>query len=149
MVEHAEADVGAPPRPRGSRSEEGNRLRTGAPVIAIVDDDRSIRVALSSLLRSMDYDVRLFDGAPSLLEAAGDAEIDCLITDVQMPGTTGLDMLEVLAGRGLAIPAIVITAFPEPAVRQRALRLGAKAFFSKPFDAAEILRQVEEAVACR
>jgi FixJ family two-component response regulator len=122
-------------------------LSSGTPVIAIVDDDRSIRVALSSLLRSMDYEVRLFDGAQALVKDSDIAAIDCIVTDVQMPGKTGLDMLEELAGRGVRIPAIVITAFPEQAVRQRALRLGAKAFFSKPFDAGEILKQVAEAVA--
>jgi FixJ family two-component response regulator len=147
MVEDAEANVGSPAHPGGPLCEEGQGLSSGAPVIAIVDDDRSIRVALSSLLRSMDYEVRLFDGAQALLRELDLDAIDCIVTDVQMPGLTGLDMLEELARRGGEIPAIVITAFPEQAVRQRALRLGAKAFFSKPFDAGEILKQIAEAVA--
>jgi FixJ family two-component response regulator len=149
MVAHAEPGT----RRRRARTRAPSwachHVSAGAPVVAVVDDDRSIRVALSSLLRSMDYEVRLFDGAQALLREDALSEIDCIITDVQMPGMNGLDMLEALAVRSLEIPAIVITAFPEPAVRQRAGRLGAKAFYSKPFDAADILKQVEEAVACR
>jgi FixJ family two-component response regulator len=115
--------------------------------IAVVDDDASIRKALSSLLRSMGYAVALFDSGEAFLAAPESG--DCVITDLQMPGMSGLDLLERLREHGIDTPVIVITAFPEPAVRQRALQLGARAFFSKPFDAGAILAEIEAAILPR
>ncbi|HUD29211.1 MAG TPA: response regulator [Novosphingobium sp.] len=112
--------------------------------IAVVDDDSSIRSALSSLLRSMGYEVALYESAEAFL-AAPDG-FDCVLTDVQMPGMSGLELLECLPVHGVSAPVIIITAFPEPAIRQRALQLGAMAFFSKPFDAGAILARIGEAV---
>lgn len=122
-------------------------MSTVAGRIAVVDDDVSIRNALSSLLRSMGHEVALYDSGEAFL--AEPAAFDCILTDVQMPGMSGLELLEHLIGRGSRVPVIIITAFPEPAIRQRALQLGARAFFSKPFDAGAMLAAIDEAIALR
>lgn len=113
--------------------------------IAIVDDDGSIRSALSSLLRSIGYEVALFDCAEAFLDTS--EAIDCIVTDIQMPGLSGLELLERLTAEGDRRPVIIITAFPEAQLRERARRLGASSFLSKPFEAEMILHALEEALA--
>ena len=114
-------------------------------LIAVVDDDPSIRTALSSLLRSAGYRVQLFEDAESFLAGCAEGFPDCIVTDIQMERMNGLELIEALQGDGCP-PVIVITAFPEPALRQRAMQLGAAAFLSKPFDAAELLEQLGDAI---
>lgn len=113
--------------------------------IAVVDDDGSIRSALSSLLRSMGYEVALFDSAEAFLNTSEAS--DCIVTDLQMPGLSGLELLELLTADGDQRPVIIITAFPELQLRERARRLGASSFLSKPFEADVILHALEEALA--
>ncbi|PZW42988.1 response regulator receiver domain-containing protein [Humitalea rosea] len=114
-------------------------------VIAIVDDDEAIRAALSSLLRSLGYEVRLFASAESFL-ADSRASPDCLVTDIQMPGMNGLQLQLAIRNRRPRLPVIVITAFPEDAVREQAIAAGALHFLSKPFEADAIARCLSEAV---
>ncbi len=120
---------------------------SGSELVAVVDDDRSIRTALSSLLRSASYEVVLYDSAEAFLEGLAHAAPDCLITDIQMPGLGGLALIERLAVIRPLLPTIVITAFPEEALRRRAMDAGAVAFLSKPFDASLLLETIERAMA--
>lgn len=117
---------------------------SGAPVVAIVDDDDAIRVALSRLLRSLDYQVRAFDSAEAFLTAAGGTAAGCLVTDVQMPGMSGLELQRAVRQRWPDLPVIVITAFPEEAIREQAMAAGARHFLSKPFDAGTIAHCLRE-----
>ncbi|MBO9623361.1 MAG: response regulator [Sphingomonas sp.] len=119
---------------------------TGAPRIAIVDDDTAILAGVSSLLRSMGYAVALFESAEALVAALPGPGFDCVITDIQMAGMNGLDLQALLVRRYPALPIIVMTAFPEPALRARAMEAGAICFLSKPFDAEELLRCVTRAL---
>ncbi|MGF7151778.1 FixJ family two-component response regulator [Sphingomonas zeicaulis] len=120
---------------------------SGSELVAVVDDDRSIRTALSSLLRSAGYDVALFETAEAFLEADVAGRPACLITDIQMPGMGGLALIERIAALWPDLPVIVITAFPEDALRRRALDAGAAAFLSKPFDANLLLATIERELA--
>lgn len=112
---------------------------TAKPLIAIVDDDDAIRTGLSSLLRSAGYAVDLFASAEDFLASLPQGTPRCLVTDIQMPGLSGLDLQARLKADGRSIPVLVMTAFPEAAVRERALAAGAIGFLSKPFDANALL----------
>ena len=113
--------------------------------IAIVDDDEAVRVGLSSLLRSYGYAAHAYDSAQALLGGGALDQCDCIITDLQMPGMSGIELLEQLRRQGNALPLILMTAFPEAALRKRALQGGASCFLSKPFDASELLRCLRQA----
>ncbi len=105
-------------------------------VIWVVDDDPSVRSGLSSFLRSFDYDVVTFESAVDMLAAIGNATGDrqprCIISDVQMPGMTGVQMFLRMIDAGIRLPTIFITAYPMPALQQQALQNGAIAFLIKP-----------------
>jgi FixJ family two-component response regulator len=117
-----------------------------APVIAVVDDDQGIRAALRSLLRSVGYQVRVFADAPAFLADAARDRPDCLVTDIQMPGMNGLDLQRAVRARYPDLPVIVVTAFPEDAIRRQAMADGALHFLAKPFESGAILRCLAEAV---
>ena len=113
--------------------------------IAIVDDDDAVRVALSSLLRSYGYTADAYDSAYALLAAGGLGDYHCIVTDLQMPGMSGVELLELLRKQGNPMPLILMTAFPEAALRKRALQRGASCFLSKPFEASDLLRCLRQA----
>jgi FixJ family two-component response regulator len=102
-------------------------------MIVIVDDDDAVRSAIDRLLRSMGHQVATFATAEDFLNSKRISETSCLITDVQMPGMSGIDLLARLKEGGHHIPVIVISAFPDDHVRDRAIQLGACAFLRKPF----------------
>ena len=103
-------------------------------MIAIVDDDAFVRESLRDLMESLGYDVAAFESAERFLEAESLAETECLITDLQMPSLSGLDLQGRLMADGHRIPIIFVTAFPDEKFRVRAMRSGAVGFLSKPFD---------------
>jgi FixJ family two-component response regulator len=114
------------------------------PVISIVDDDESGRIALSSLVRSLDCEPSLFASAEEFLASSKSQDADCLISDVQMPGMSGLDLQWELIKKGQKIPIIFITAYPEESVRKRAQSAGAVCFLSKPFDGQVMIDCIEK-----
>lgn len=116
-------------------------------LIAIVDDDYAIRSGVSSLLRSAGFDVRLYESAEAFLAESGIPEPDVIITDIQMPGMSGLDLQNVLKARQPSLPLMFMTAFPEEALRIRALNDGAICFLSKPFKANELLYWIGQALS--
>jgi FixJ family two-component response regulator len=115
-------------------------------VVSVIDDDASVRAALGSLVRSLGYTVRTFASAESFLDSGSLAETSCIVTDVQMPGMSGLDLQDQLRARGAAIPTVFITAFPEEHVRARAEAGGAIGFLPKPFDGQTMVRLLVAAV---
>jgi FixJ family two-component response regulator len=119
------------------------------PTVAVVDDDEAVRVALSNLLASLDLGVATFASAEEFLASAACRTAACLITDVQMPGMSGLDLQRHLAGSGNRIPVILITAFPRDHLRQQAEAEGAFGFFAKPFDGRLMIDCIERALAGR
>jgi FixJ family two-component response regulator len=108
-------------------------------VIAIVDDDHSMREALTSLVRSLGYVAMAFECAEDLLKSTRRRRVSCLIADVQMPGITGLELHNRLITSGEPIPTILITAFPDGSARERALRAGVICYLGKPFSEDDLL----------
>jgi FixJ family two-component response regulator len=121
-------------------------LSVTAPLIAIVDDDESVCVGMTSLVRSLGYDVRAYGSAEDFLGSEARRETSCLISDVQMPGIGGLELQKILVSEGSQTPIIFITAFPDAHVRDVALQNGALCFLSKPFDGSALIKCLENAL---
>jgi len=119
------------------------------PVIAIVDDDESFRRATMSFVRSLGYGTAAFDSAEAFLGSNRIHEADCLITDVQMPGMTGIELQGRLIAQGHRLPVIFITAFPEMKARAQALAAGAVGFLAKPFNDQGLINCLNEALSAR
>jgi FixJ family two-component response regulator len=116
------------------------------PLIAVVDDDEAVRVSLEGLVRSLGYAVRTFGSAETYLESG--CAPDCVVSDVQMPGMSGLDLKEALNTAGTTTPVILITAFADDAAtRARADALGATCLLRKPFTADSLIGCLERALA--
>lgn len=115
-------------------------------IIAIVDDDDSVRTALESLLRSSGYKVQTYCSALEFLNTNGPAQTHCLISDIQMPGMSGLELHKQLVAMGFHIPTVFITAYPEalPPLGTNAPAL--IACLPKPCDANKLLNYIETAL---
>lgn len=118
-----------------------------APLIAIVDDDESVCIAVTSLVRSLGYEAAAYGSAEDFLASAARPDTACVISDVQMPGISGLELQRVLAAEGSRLPIIFVTAFPDVRVQQAALHGGAMCFLSKPFDGNALIQCLERALA--
>lgn len=119
------------------------------PLIAIVDDDDSVCRAVRRLVRSAGMDARSFSSGEEFLQLVtrtSQLSIACIVLDVHMPGMTGLDVQARLAENGNSVPVVFITAHDDPSVRQRVLRAGAVAVFSKPLDNEVFIKAVVEAI---
>jgi FixJ family two-component response regulator len=108
-------------------------------VIAIVDDDESAREGTADLIKSMGFIAKAFVQAESFLQSDSILGTACLITDVRMPGMTGIELHERLVGSGKAIPTILVTAFPNDRDRAQAMRSGITGYLTKPFSEDELL----------
>ena len=115
-------------------------------IISIVDDDTSVRNAARRLLRSLGYLTATFSSAEEFLQSGRLRETACLITDVQMPGMSGVDLQSHLTANGHDLPVIFVTAYPEASVRARALSAGAFGFLSKPFSEDNLIECLDRAL---
>jgi FixJ family two-component response regulator len=115
-------------------------------VIAMIDDDASVRVGAENLLNSFGYTVHIFASAEEFLRSAHFNDTSCVITDVQMPGMGGLELQGLLFARGHRVPFIFITAFPDETIRARALKAGAICFLNKPFDRLTLIKCLDTAM---
>ncbi len=113
--------------------------------VAVVDDDPSVLRSLEYLLESADYAVRLFSSGKELLDSACVPEIDCLISDVDMPDMDGYELLRVIRAARPELRVILITGYPDTLQGLAGLRDGPRCF-TKPFKGAELLAAVSEAV---
>jgi FixJ family two-component response regulator len=104
------------------------------PVISIVDDDGSVRDATQSLIRSLGYRAVTFCSAKEFLESPHLMATACLITDVQMPGMSGVDLQDRLIAEGHRMPMIFVTAFLDEELQARILKRGAFGYLPKPFN---------------
>ena len=116
------------------------------PVIAIVDDDASVREATRGLIRSLGYSAVAFSSAEEYLQSERVHDTSCLISDVKMPGMNGIDLQDRLIADGHHTPIIFMTAFPTEVLRTRALESGALGFLSKPFDEERLLECLRSAL---
>jgi len=115
-------------------------------VVAVIDDDASVRTATDNLLCSHGYVVDTFASAEEFLRSARLSDSACVIADVQMPAMSGLDLLIHMRAQGYAAPFIFITAFPEESIRARALKAGAICFLAKPFAGPALISCLEAAL---
>ena len=116
------------------------------PLIAVVDDDQSVREALENLISSVGFEVRLFASAENFLDSDTPAQTDCAILDVRLPGLTGLELQQRLAVDGQSIPVIVITAQADDKTQDEAVAAGAIAFLKKPVTEEVLLTAVDAAL---
>jgi FixJ family two-component response regulator len=115
-------------------------------VIAVVDDDESVREALAGLMKSLGYRATVFPSAEDFLNSEGRDSTACLIADVQMPGMTGPELYERLTASGQPIPTILITAYPDERVKARALQAGVMCYLTKPFGENDLLACLQSAL---
>jgi len=123
-----------------------NRPDKKTPMISIVDDDEAVRKATQTLIRSLGYRAATFASVEEFLGSKRLHETSCVISDVQMPGLTGIELQERLAANGHRIPIIFITAFPDDRMRDRAMRSGAVSFMSKPYSEANLIVCLDRAL---
>jgi FixJ family two-component response regulator len=117
-----------------------------APMISIVDDDRSVRRALRRLVQSEGYLVETFASGPEFLRSGPLARTACLVLDIYLEGMTGFELLEQLAADDVAIPIIFMTAHDDAATRERIRRSGAAGYLGKPFDGQALLDAIQRVV---
>jgi len=115
-------------------------------LISIVDDDPSMRAALSGLVRSLGHEVRAFASAEEFLASDELSQFSCTITDIQMPGMNGFELARQLSLRHGSVPIIMITARTEPDLERQAISSGAACFLRKPFPAESLMSCLEKAL---
>jgi FixJ family two-component response regulator len=116
------------------------------PLISIIDDDESCREAIASLMNWLGFDVQTFASAAEFLASPDVAGNSCVITDVQMPHMTGIELHKRLTELGYAIPTILITAYLDEGARDHVLADGVVCYLSKPFDNNALLECVRSAL---
>ncbi|HLH17633.1 MAG TPA: response regulator transcription factor [Bryobacteraceae bacterium] len=117
-----------------------------APVVFVIDDDVSIRQALRNLLRSVGLQAETYGTAEEFLSARRQDVPACLVLDVRLPGTSGLDLQRRLSEAGIALPVIFITGHGDIPMSVRAMKAGAVEFLTKPFRDQELLDAVQHAI---
>jgi FixJ family two-component response regulator len=105
------------------------------PVVSIVDDDQAVRRALSSLVRSMGWEARVFESAEAFLASGDVSDTACLVSDIRMSGMSGVEMHERLVAQGQAPATIFISAYPTPSLQAKAMGNGALVMLQKPYQA--------------
>jgi two-component system, LuxR family, response regulator FixJ len=115
-------------------------------VVHIIDDDDALRESLAFLLSAAQIAVRSHTSATAFLEQLQDANLGCVITDVRMPGLSGIDLLKRLRERKIDVPVIVITGHGDVPLAVEAMKFGAVDFLEKPFDDEVLLASVQSAL---
>jgi FixJ family two-component response regulator len=119
---------------------------TPGALVSIIEDDESVREAIESLIRSMGWAVLTFESADAFLDSGAVSTTGCIISDVTMPGTSGIDMHAKLLVQGCAPPIIFITAYPTSRDEAIVLANGALAYLEKPVDSSIIVEKVRQAI---
>jgi len=119
------------------------------PLIAIVDDDESMRDTTRDLLESAGFLAATFASAARLLASQRLHRVSCLIADMRMPKMTGLELHQHLVASNHAIPTILMTAYPDERVRAQAMKANIVCYLTKPFEAEELLNCVRRAIQGR
>ena len=113
--------------------------------IAVIDDDELFRVALVELLSSLGYGSRGYASAEDYLRGLGDVSFDCVVTDIHMPGMSGLDLAKRLTARGSTTPVVLITARSDSSLEAKAAAAGAACLLKKPFEINDLIKCIEGA----
>jgi len=131
-------------RHSGSSAKKGPMSQH--PLISIVEDDQPFRESMKKLLMALGYTVEAFPSAADFLASPLLSETACLVSDVHMPGMSGVELHRHLAKAGYAIPTILVTAYPDDFVRRRALKDGIVCYLSKPVDDEHLERCLRSAL---
>ncbi len=116
------------------------------PIVFIIDDDEQTRVVLTELVESMQLPAKAFASAEEFLAAYTGQRPACIVSDQQMPGMTGIDLIDWLRERNLTIPVVMVTAFPDTQSTVRAVRSGAINYIEKPFRTEELWNGILEGI---
>jgi FixJ family two-component response regulator len=117
--------------------------------VAVVDDEPTMRRSFARLLRSAGYIARVYSSGREFLDACQREEPDCAFIDWQMPGLSGIEVLEHLRVRGIGVPVAVLAAIDDAEVRQTCSALGTRFFLLKPADGAALVNAIESMVSSR
>lgn len=120
---------------------------TDVPAVHVVDDDAGLRTALDSLFRSMGYPTRLYGSAAEFMASGAAGAAGCLVLDIRLPGTSGLDFQQQLADAGVTMPVILMTGHGDIPMTVRGMKAGAVDFLPKPFREQDMLDAVAAALA--
>ena len=118
-------------------------------VIVVVDDDLDILHSLELVLSLCGYHIELFASAEEFLRAAPTLEAACLVVDIQLGDSSGLELVRALCAQGCAVPVIFITGSQDELHRRQAMELGCAAFLLKPFSADRIIETVRKAIGSK
>jgi FixJ family two-component response regulator len=132
--------------PEEKPTRGGTCCMPGVPLIAIVDDDDSLRKSLDNLIRSVGFRAQGFSSAEAFLNSTQVDDTTCLILDVRMPGMSGRDLQRQLVATNRLIPIIFVTAHADDDARAQALAAGAVDFLYKPFHEEELLNAIDTAL---
>jgi FixJ family two-component response regulator len=140
-------DVGSRSSAQPIDPDFGKQLRIpSSAFVYIVDDDEAVRESLGDLLRSIDYQVALYGSAAEFLNVELPDAPACLILDVRLPGTSGLELQEYLTSINVGLPVILMTGFGDIPMTVRGMKLGAVEFLTKPIRDQELLDAVAAAI---
>jgi FixJ family two-component response regulator len=123
-------------------------MQKPAPIIHIMDDDKSFRLSISRLLRAAGYDIRSYLNVSDFLVARLDEAPGCILLDVRMPGLNGLDLQEALAMRAKTLPIIFLSGYGDIPRIVRAMQGGAIDFLTKPVRCETLLNAIQNALSC-
>ena len=132
--------------------QPGSHIRTGPmhkrqPLVAVVDDDACLRKSIATLLKAYSYRVELYESAKQFLATKSVERPACLILDVYLGSTTGIELSQHLVARGIKVPTIFVSGSRDQRSRRQALELGCVAFVEKPFVASVLIEAVATAIA--
>jgi FixJ family two-component response regulator len=116
------------------------------PLIAVVDDEESVRLALARMLRASSFDVSIYRSGEDFLESLKTVVPDCAVLDFQMPGLTGRDLQRAISVAKLSLPIIIVTAHDQPSLREKVLADGAVAYFTKPLRRDTLIAALQQAL---
>jgi FixJ family two-component response regulator len=121
-------------------------MRQIATIIAVIDDDASVRRAIQRLLQSAGFTVETFATAREFLAVDYWAQTACLVLDIHLPGMSGFELVQYLAASGVPIPIVFITALDDVSTREQAHRAGAAGYLRKPFDENTLIEAISRAI---
>jgi FixJ family two-component response regulator len=121
-------------------------MANNPPLIAVVDDEESVRLALARMLRASSFEVSIYRSGEDFLESLKTVVPDCAVLDFQMPGLTGRDVQRAISVAKLSLPIIIVTAHDQPSLREKVLADGAVAYFTKPLRRDTLIAALHQAL---